>query len=114
MNTLTEIVRRLRFVWALAWIGVTALMLIYSPAAFLLRLLAPTAAWLGLYIPDASVKVRLAIAWVGVCATAGAALSAAQTRTESSDAFAFFFVLAPGGAVAILLAGFLIAPVFKR
>lgn len=115
MNALIEITRRLRFVWALAWIGITVLMLVYSPAHIALRLLAPTTAWFALYLPNVSLKVRLAIAWIGVCLTLGAALAADRfSRQGGDDAFASFFVLAPGGAVLILLAGFLLAPIFKR
>ena len=112
MNTFIEILRRLRFLWAILWIGITIVMAIYSPAFFPLRVLPPLLAAFAPYMGP--VPVRLALTWLGTFLTMGLAVAISHNESATSDSFALIFAIAPGGAVIILILGFLLSPLFRR
>lgn len=113
MDTIVEILRRVRFLWALCWIAATVALAIYSPAILPWRIGAPTLAWVALYLTIPG-PFRAALCWVGVSLSLALAVAMGRGGAASSDAFAFIFVVAPAGAVLILVASFLLAPLFRR
>ena len=112
MDTFTEILRRLRFVWAILWLIVAGAMAIYSPALFPLRVVPPLLAAFAPYMGP--VPVRLALTWLGVWVTLGLARAIDRGQAATSDSFGFIFIIAPAGAVIIIVLSFLLSPLFKR
>ena len=107
-----EILRRVRFLWALAWIAAAVALTIYSPAILPLRVVPPLLAAFAPYLGP--MPVRLALTWLGAFVSFGLAIAIDSGQSASDGSFAAIFVAAPGGAVLILLAAFLLSPLFKK
>jgi hypothetical protein len=112
VDTFIEILRRLRFLWALSWLAITVAMAVYSHALFPLRVIPPLLAAFAPYLGP--MAVRLALTWLGAFLTLGLAVAIDRSQSATSDSFALLFVIAPGGAVLILVLSFLLSPLFKR
>lgn len=108
MNVITEILRRVRFLWAAGWILGTIPYMVSFGGSVPLRIIAVTSTWFWLYVHTAW-PVRLALTWTGVMCTI--AFTAAPT---SRDGPLEFFIFAGVGAAIILVVAFLLAPIFKR
>lgn len=111
MSTFIEILRRVRFLWALAWIAAAVALTIYSPAILPLRVVPPLLAAFAPYLGP--MPVRLALTWLGAFVSFGLAIAIDSGRSASDNSAAAVFVAA-GGAVLIVIAGFLLSPLFKK
>lgn len=104
MDTFIEIMRRVRFLWALGWIAGTAAIAFASPAVLPWRIGAPTLAWLALYLQIPG-PFRTALCWAGVMGTI-----AMFDRKAGMD----WLIMGGIGTALILAVSFLLAPLFKR
>lgn len=109
METLKEILRRVRFVWALLWLAITAYVTFSTNAWLPLRVLAPTLAWLPFYlhIPGG---LKLGLPAMGMSWTLAFLIAAEGNASKTLD------MLAVGGiAFAVFtVIGFMLTPLFNR